>query len=217
MIFALYDAIFGKFRSNLGHMYNKKLHSIQYNILKATLKMVPFHGWSAQALENACAKLGYEPHSYQLYFEDGITSVVDKYLQDIDQMMIDEILKLPLESMKIRERILESVMIRLKIQEHNKIITSKTTAFLAMPQNLKFATQCAWRTVDIIWREAGKDTSTDYNYYTKRTLLAGVYTATLMYWLAENDDEKVRKFLTTQINMVIGIGKNLSKILPKFS
>ena len=35
-----------------------------------------------------------------------------------------------------------------------------------------------YRTVDAMWRAAG-DTSTDFNFYTKRGILAGVYGSTL--------------------------------------
>jgi ubiquinone biosynthesis protein COQ9 len=39
-----------------------------------------------------------------------------------------------------------------------------------------------------MWHAAG-DASSDYNFYTKRGLLAGVYTATLMCWLNDNSDD----------------------------
>ena len=39
-----------------------------------------------------------------------------------------------------------------------------------MPQNLARAARLGWRTADVMWRAAG-DTATDYNHYTKRTML----------------------------------------------
>jgi ubiquinone biosynthesis protein COQ9 len=44
-----------------------------------------------------------------------------------------------------------------------------------------------YRTVDTMWRAAG-DTATDWNFYTKRILLAGVYGSTVLFWL--NDESK---------------------------
>ena len=40
-----------------------------------------------------------------------------------------------------------------------------------------------YSTVDAMWRAAG-DTSTDFNFYTKRAILSAVYSSTLMRWLA---------------------------------
>ena len=40
---------------------------------------------------------------------------------------------------------------------------------------------CTARTVDAIWHAAG-DRSADFSWYTKRAILAAVYTATVLYW-----------------------------------
>ena len=44
-----------------------------------------------------------------------------------------------------------------------------------------------YRTVDAMWRAAG-DTSTDFNFYTKRGILAGVYGSTAMRWFNDTSD-----------------------------
>jgi ubiquinone biosynthesis protein COQ9 len=44
------------------------------------------------------------------------------------------------------------------------------------------------RSVDAIWYAAG-DTSADFSWYTKRCILTGVYTATLLFWLRDSSEE----------------------------
>jgi ubiquinone biosynthesis protein COQ9 len=39
-----------------------------------------------------------------------------------------------------------------------------------------------------MWRAAG-DAATEFNFYTKRGLLAGVYASTLLYWLDDSSDD----------------------------
>ena len=51
-----------------------------------------------------------------------------------------------------------------------------------MPQNVPLGPRIGWRTADLMWRIAG-DTSTDFNHYTKRMTLGGVYASTLLVWL----------------------------------
>ncbi len=46
-----------------------------------------------------------------------------------------------------------------------------------------------YRTVDAMWRAIG-DTSTDFNFYTKRAILAGVYSATLMRWFTDDSEDE---------------------------
>ena len=44
-----------------------------------------------------------------------------------------------------------------------------------------------WRSADLMWRIAG-DTATDYNHYTKRLILSGVYGSTLLAWLDDQSE-----------------------------
>jgi ubiquinone biosynthesis protein COQ9 len=45
--------------------------------------------------------------------------------------------------------------------------------------------RAVWGTADRIWTELG-DTAEDLNWYTKRATLAGVYAATVLYWLGDD-------------------------------
>jgi len=49
-------------------------------------------------------------------------------------------------------------------------------------QNMPLGARLLYDTVNAIWYAAG-DTASDFNFYTKRGLLAGVYGATVLYWL----------------------------------
>lgn len=72
--------------------------------------------------------------------------------------------------------------------------------------------------VDGIWRAAG-DTSTDYNWYTKRALLAGVYTSTELYMLTDCSPEfaDTDAALERRITEVLTIGKSIGSVLKGFT
>ena len=59
-----------------------------------------------------------------------------------------------------------------------------------------------------MWHAAG-DTATDFNYYTKRALLAGVYGATLLCWLDDRSPgfEDTWAFLDRRIADIMRIQK----------
>ena len=82
-----------------------------------------------------------------------------------------------------------------------------------MPFNAPLAAQCLYRTVDAIWYAAG-DQATDFNYYTKRALLAGVYAATVLYWLDDASDEHERTwaFLDRRVTDAMRLPKVLEKL-----
>ena len=70
------------------------------------------------------------------------------------------------------------------------------------------AARCLYRTVDAIWVAAG-DTATDWNFYSKRAMLAGVYSTTLLHWLDDRSEDLSESwaFLDRRIENVMQIPK----------
>jgi len=97
-------------------------------------------------------------------------------------------------------------MTRLGVLEPHREGLRRLLAFLALPLNLPLAARLLYRTVDALWFEAG-DRSTDFSFYTKRGLLAGIYAGTTLCWL---DDKtagfaRTRDFLDRRISEVMQI------------
>jgi ubiquinone biosynthesis protein COQ9 len=69
-----------------------------------------------------------------------------------------------------------------------------------------------YRSVDAMWRAAG-DVSTDFNFYTKRGILAGVYGSTLVRWFADAsaDEAATNEFLAARIDNVMQLEKFKAK------
>jgi ubiquinone biosynthesis protein COQ9 len=90
----------------------------------------------------------------------------------------------------------------------HKEAARRASAFLALPQNAALAAKLLFRSVDAMWRAAGDKTS-DFNYYTKRALLAGVYGSTLLYWLSDASEGSAETwtFLDHRIGNVMAIQK----------
>src|SRR3546814_11965516 len=84
---------------------------------------------------------------------------------------------------------------------------------MAMPQNLRRALTIGWRSADVMWRLAG-DNATDYNHYSKRAILAGIYAATLAVFVDDESEGKAatRAFLDRRIDGVIRFEKTKARI-----
>ncbi len=89
----------------------------------------------------------------------------------------------------------------------------RAAVILALPPNAFLAVRCLHNTIDTIWYAAG-DKATDYNYYTKRGLLASVYIATLLHWLSDTsaDHFATWAFLDRRIDDVMKIPGNVSAL-----
>src|SRR5262249_37200559 len=125
---------------------------------------------------------------------------------------------LDLKAMKIRERIATAVQTRLSLLKPHKEAARRAAAYLSLPPNLPLATKLLYNTVDAMWRAAG-DTSTDFNFYTKRGILVGVYSSTLMRWFNDQSDGDVETdaFLAARIENVMQFEKLKSQVREGFA
>lgn len=163
-----------------------KREKLKQQILKRALAHVPFEGWSQAVLEQAAFDVTGDASYGWRFFPKGPLEAVAYWSALLDQEMIAS---LPaLEAYRVRERVALAVKTRLQLLEPTKEAARKTTVYLTLPQNMPEASRLLYATVNEIWYYAG-DTATDYNFYTKRGLLAWVYSATFLYWLRDASDE----------------------------
>jgi ubiquinone biosynthesis protein COQ9 len=185
-------------------------------LLRATLVHVPFDGWTMAALRGGAHDLGLEPVLAANAFPGGARELVEFHSREADRRMLKALEGMDMSSMRVRDRIAAAIRTRLEQNEADGEAIRRALAFLAMPQNAALALRCLYRTVDAMWYAAG-DTSTDYNFYTKRLLLAGVYSSTLLYWLNDKSEgkEDTWRFLKRRISEVLKIGAEGGKAMSK--
>ncbi|MGH6931387.1 MAG: COQ9 family protein [Dongiaceae bacterium] len=188
-------------------------------LFEATLGHVPFDGWSQTAFNAAVKELGADPALALNEFPGGMAELLEFYHRRADQLMVEELQRRDIMTLKVRERIALAVRTRLVQNARHREAIRQALSFLAMPQNAPLGARCLYRTVDAIWYAAG-DTSTDFSFYTKRGLLAGVYGATVLFWLNDKSDDFVESwaFLDRRIADVMKIQqwrRRLDKLAEK--
>ena len=177
-------------------------------ILAATLPHVAFDGWSGGALLRGTRGAGFEPEMAARAFPGGPIEMVDFWIHEADRMMLDELARHDLPAMRVPERIALALRLRLMQQAPNREAVRRAMALQALPGHAAGALKSVYRTVDAIWHAAG-DTATDWNFYTKRILLAGVYGSTVLFWLDDKSEgfAATWEFLERRLADVMGIQK----------
>ena len=167
-----------------------------------------FDGWTEEALAMAAEELGVPPGRARLAFPGGAIEMVDAWFDWIDKAMLIAFPPERIAQMKIRERIRDLILFRFETMRPHREALRRALAVLAMPQNLAAAARLAWRSADRIWRLAG-DTATDFNHYSKRAILVGVYGSTTLVFLDDNDEDlaETRAFLGRRIDDVMRFEK----------
>jgi ubiquinone biosynthesis protein COQ9 len=183
-------------------------------LLAASLDHVPFDGWTGRALRAGAAELGIDPALAANAFPGGPAELLETFSAEIDRRMLAELEARDLKAMKHRQRIATAVRARLDLLAPHREAVRRGLSFLALPRHAALGARCLYRSVDAIWHAVG-DTSTDYNFYTKRLLLAGVYGATLLFWLNDESEghAKTWAFLDRRLAEVIKLGGGLGRVV----
>ena len=158
------------------------------HVIEAILNHIPFDGWSKTSLDLAAAECGLDEAEIHNLFPAGVVDAIAEYGAYADRNMLAAFHDLgaaEIAAMPVHTKIRTLILIRLEQAALHKEVVRRTLAVSALPQHAKLASQLLYKTVDAMWRAAG-DTSTDYNFYTKRATLSAVYTATLLAFLSDN-------------------------------
>ena len=189
------------------------LEELRPLLVDALLAHVPFDGWTEAALSRAAEDLGIPADRARLVFPGGAIDMVDAYTARADEAMTARLEAMDIRSMKIRERIRMAVRVRLEQAAPHREAVRRAVSILALPQNAARSAKTLWRTADAMWRAAG-DTATDYNYYTKRLTLGGVYSSTLLVWLDDQSEDlsETWGFLDRRIEGVMRFEKTKARV-----
>lgn len=171
-----------------------------------------FDGWSDEALRRAAEQEGLDPGEAQLAFPGGPPDMIAAWFAYVDSEMARALPEAEMAALPVHKRIRAAILERIALVRPHKEALRRALAILAMPQNLALAARLSWRSADAMWRLAG-DTSTDYNHYTKRAILTGVYGSTILAWLEDDSEEEseTRAFLDRRLGNVAQFEKFKSK------
>jgi ubiquinone biosynthesis protein COQ9 len=177
-------------------------------LIAAMLPHVPFDGWSKEAITMALGDSGVDPGLARLAFPRGGLDAAMAFHRRGDRLMKDALAAAPLADMKIRERVTFAVRTRLEVAEPDREAVRRGATMLALPIHAAEGVRAIWGTADAIWSALG-DESRDINWYSKRATLSGVYSAVVLYWLADESERRADTwaFLDRRIEDVMRIEK----------
>ena len=181
-------------------------------LLECIKAHVPFDGWSETAFRAAIAESGIEPTLARAACPRGAVDLALAFHEEGDQAMLARIEATDMNALRFRDRVAAAVRFRLEAVEDRELVRRGTTLF-ALPQYAPDGAKAIWKTCDRIWTALG-DTSEDYNWYTKRATLSGVYGSTVLFWLGDGSERLQASwdFLDRRIDDVMQIEKVKSAV-----
>ncbi len=170
-------------------MPDDPLDAIRADILESALPDVPFDGWSEALLRRAVADSGVDPGHAALAFPRGALDLAVAFHRRGDAQMIERLDTPDFAALGMTKKITAAIRTRLEIAAPHEEAIRRATAMFALPLYAPEGARLTWETADRIWNMAG-DTAEDYNWYTKRLTLSGVFSSVLLFWLADTSPQK---------------------------
>ncbi|XP_012257552.1 ubiquinone biosynthesis protein COQ9, mitochondrial [Athalia rosae] len=192
--------------------------NIKTKILSAAMAFVPDLGWSKRAISAGAESIGY-PGVIHGMFPNGEADLVQHFYstcnQNLAQQLKAEALAIKEDSSKAKKSpdlyVKDALETRLRMLVPYKKIWPQAMGLMALPPNVPTALANLLTLVDDICYYAG-DRSVDFNWYTRRVILAGIYKATELYMLQDNspDHQQTWQFLQRRIEDAAQLHRILS-------
>lgn len=183
-----------------------RLSAARDEILRAALPHAPFDGWSDRLLQRAVKQSGVDPGVALLAFPDGPMDLLAYFWAQTDDALSLAMAGGKLHNSHLSGRIADALRLYIELLAPHREAVRRAVALQALPHNAPFAAARLYRTVDAIWRAVG-DSSTDFNFYSKRATLAAVLAATVLYWLGGTGAHDINGFIDRRIGDILHFEK----------
>ena len=176
--------------------------------LRAMLPVAADEGWNWGTIRAGLAAIGEDPALAESHFPAGPVGAVAHWIDLANREMEAAAAAEDLAARRVPDRIRRLMELRLRAAAPHKRALRRALSLLALPWNTSTALRTTAQTVNAMWYAAG-DASADFSWYTRRATLAGVYGATLAYWVRDDDPavEDALDFLDRRLADVARLGK----------
>lgn len=189
-----------------------KLDIKREEILSKAIPFILEYGWCERSLCESSSAIGKDQYYWETLFFN-IESAVEFFQNMEDRRAIESVTKLG-EIEGVRPKIAKALRERLVAISGGVLMLAKLEKFYCKQgSHIPSAMKTTWKTADIIWIFAG-DKSTDFNYYSKRLLLSGIYTATVKR-LVKYGVNGIDEYIYDLLSKAIKFGKLKEYLKPE--
>ncbi|NXP44336.1 COQ9 protein, partial [Heliornis fulica] len=192
---------------------------LQHRILTAALEFVPEHGWTAEAIAEGAKTLGLSVAAAGMFHSDGSelvlhfvshcnTKLAELLEKEQKLVQLGEAEKKPTEQF-LRDAV--EARLRMLIPYIEK--WPQALSILLLPHNIPSSLSLLTSMIDDIWHYAG-DQSTDFNWYTRRAVLTGIYNTSELVMMQDSspDFEDTWRFLENRVADAMNMGNAANQV-----
>ena len=190
---------------------NKNLFRKRLEVLKFAKTMISEKGLTVHTISNISKKYRLDLNEIELLFPEGNNDLVQFSLDQLNNELEDYCKKIDLIRLPVHKRIREVLLSKIYLMNKEKKFYKKIFFNLLIPKKNFSLPKNIYKSVDQIWFIAG-DLSTDFNFYTKRLILSGIYSRVMLFFFNNNDQEALEALLDENLRRVSKIPEIKSKL-----
>jgi len=180
---------------------NKYLLNKRLKILKFAKIVVADDGLTSNTFKNISKKYNLNIDEINLLFPGGKNEFLHFVLEQLNIDLENYCKKLDLIRLPVHKRIRKILLSKINIMDKEKKFYKKIFLSLLIPKKNFSLPNKLYKSVDQIWFIAG-DTSVDFNFYTKRLILAGIYSRVIFFFFNNNNQALLEDLLDSSLKRV---------------
>ncbi len=194
--------------------FDNKVESDRKLLLEQFVGNIDNLGLTEQNLKISSAEV-FEDSSeyYLLLFPEGLAEIVKELEKQDDAKAIEDLASRE-DIHRTTDKIYQALENKILNRTQNEM--RAFSSFYSNPKYTPLGFKTAWNTANEIWYFAG-DNSTDFNYYTKRSLLSSVYIKSCLFYIQDESEgnSETKRFINDSLERIVSMGKTIGSLKQK--
>ena len=190
---------------------NKYLNNKRLRILKLAKPIIAKEGLNSNIFETIAVKHNLNINEINLLFPEGNKDLLKYSLEQLNIELQEYCKSIDLIRLPLHKRIRKILLSKIEIMKKEKNFYKKIFLNSLLPNKSVSLPKQLYKSIDQIWYLAG-DTSVDFNFYTKRLILAGIYSRIVLFFFNNNNQSELENLLDLNLKRVAKIPELKSKI-----
>tara|TARA_B100001059_G_scaffold135514_1_gene135807 strand:- start:229 stop:870 length:642 start_codon:yes stop_codon:yes gene_type:complete len=190
--------------------YNSYLLKKRLKILNFAKNHISDEGLVENYLESISNRYGLDVNETELLFPEGNIDFIRFALEQLDNELEEYCRKIDLIRLPTHKRIKKVLLSKVTLMNKSKLFYRSIFLKLLIPKKNFSLPGQLYNSVDQIWFIAG-DSSTDFNFYTKRLILSIIYSRVMLFFFNNNNQKELENILDESLQRVSKIPEIKSK------
>ena len=199
------------------YLLNKRLEFLNY-----AKTHIANNGLKQSTFKDISNKYKLDLNETELLFPEGNVDLIKFALEKLNIDLEVYCNKIDLIRLPTHKRIKKVLLSKIFLMNKEKLFYKTIFLNLLIPKRYFSLPKQLYKSVDQIWFISG-DSSVDFNFYTKRLILSGIYSRIMLFFFNNDDQVGLEKILDEDLKRVSKIPEIKSKLkifkeyFPKFA